>query len=90
VFEFNEPFVVHDLRRTAMTGLGRVRDGRGNPVPDVVKDHVLNHLRPKMERVYDRHSYMDEMRQALQLWANHIQGLITGGKVVPLRKVQDV
>ena len=89
VFGLDQPFVVHDLRRTAMTGPGRVRDGRGNPVSDVGKGHILNHLRPKMERAYDHHDYRDEIRHALELWANHIQSLTTGGKVAPQRKVQN-
>lgn len=79
-----EPFVVHDLRRTVVSGLGRVRDRRGNLISDVVKDHVINHLRPKMERTYDKHDYSAEKREALEMWASHVQSIVTDRKVVPL------
>ena len=52
-------FVGHDLRRTAasmMTGMG---------VPRLVVGKILNHVEPGVTKVYDRHSYDKEKREAL-------------------------
>jgi hypothetical protein len=49
---------------------------------------VLNHqsgFRAGVSSVYNKSPYMNEMRQALLLWADHIEALIIGGerRVVP-------
>lgn len=59
-------FKPHDLRRTAasyMASLG---------VQRLVISKVLNHVEPGVTRVYDRHSYDGEKRQALQAWAKRL------------------
>ncbi len=61
---------LHDLRRTAATGMARL---------GVSSDHigrVLNHS-PKgvTAQVYDKHTYMPEKRHALEKWAAHVEGL---------------
>jgi integrase len=75
-------FVPHDLRRTAashMTSMG---------IPRLVVAKILNHIEPGVTRVYDRHSYDAEKRQALDAWGRKVMALVTGetGKVVPLRR----
>jgi hypothetical protein len=37
-----------------------------------VSGAVLNHLPPKLIRTYDRNTYADEKKAALDLWANHL------------------
>jgi len=74
-------FVPHDLRRTAashMTSMG---------IPRLVVAKILNHIEPGVTRVYDRHSYDAEKRQALDAWGRKVLALVTGetGKVIPLR-----
>lgn len=67
-----EPWVIHDLRRTAATGMARL----GEPVH--VIEAVLNHKTGaigKLAGIYNRHSYEAEKRQALDAWAAHIEGL---------------
>lgn len=57
----------HDLRRTAathMTGLG---------VSRLVVSKILNHTESSVTAIYDRHSYDDEKRQALELWGKKIE-----------------
>jgi integrase len=80
-----EPWVLHDLRRTVASGLARL----GISLPTIEK--VLNHQSGSFRgivRVYQRHEYAAEKRDALQRWATHIEGLVTGSvgedKVVPL------
>jgi len=69
-----QPWCPHDLRRTCASGLARLR------VPPRTIDRVLNHLRPRIERTYDTHSYDDEAREALELWGRHLEGLRAEGR----------
>lgn len=59
-------WTVHDLRRTALTGLARLG------CPRVVQDRIANHYDKSVAAIYDRHSYDDEAREWLQKWADHI------------------
>ncbi|XWN30026.1 MAG: tyrosine-type recombinase/integrase [Devosia sp.] len=64
-----EPWVLHDLRRTAASGMARL----GHPVH--VVEAVLNHLsgtRSGVAGVYNRHRYTEEKRAALEDWATHV------------------
>jgi integrase len=76
-----ERWTLHDLRRTGRTGLGMLG------VAPHVAEAVLNHLPAKLIRTYDKNTYAKEKREALNLWAAHVEALITGRaqKVVPLR-----
>lgn len=65
-------FTPHDLRRTAashMTSLG---------VPRLVVAKILNHAEPGVTKVYDRHSYDSEKRQALKVWGERVIDLVMG------------
>jgi integrase len=79
--KIKKPWTLHDLRRTGRTGLGILG------VAPHIAEAVLNHLPPKLVRTYDRNSYEREKRAALDLWAAHFMGLVSGEKsnVVPLR-----
>jgi integrase len=79
------PWRIHDLRRTAATGMARL-----GTAPHVLSA-ILNHA-PKgsmgVTAVYLRHSYDLEKRTALDGWARHLD-TITGdqtAKVVPFRR----
>lgn len=72
------PFVVHDLRRTMRTGLSALR------VPEVVCELVIGHARQGLPGVYDRWGYLEERREALDLWAARLR---TTGQIIPLRRV---
>jgi integrase len=62
---------VHDLRRTVRTRLA------GLGVSDTVAEQVIGHGRKGLARVYDQHSYADEMRNALELWAARLRDITT-------------
>src|SRR5262245_41365346 len=76
----------HDLRRTALTGMAQLR------VPPIVIGHVANHRTTTKAGatlgVYVRHEYEREKRDALELWADRLEAIVSGGsaKVVPLRR----
>ena len=60
----------HDLRRTAashMTSMGISR---------LVVGKILNHAEPGVTKVYDRHSYDAEKRQALEAWGEKVLTLV--------------
>lgn len=67
-----QPWTLHDLRRTGRTGLGLLG------VAPHVAEAVLNHLPPKLMRVYDKNKYEKEKREALDLWAAHLMRLVSG------------
>jgi integrase len=65
-----EPFVIHDIRRTMRTGLSAL------PVPDLVRELVIGHAKPGLHKVYDQHAYLNEKRQALELWAGRLRDIV--------------
>ena len=70
------PWVLHDLRRTAASGMARL----GVNLPVIEK--VLNHTSGSfggVTGVYQRHHFADEKRVALETWAKHVDSII-GGK----------
>jgi integrase len=75
-------FTPHDLRSTMkshMRKLGVSRD---------ISEMCLNHKLPGVEGIYDQHTYYDERRRALELWAQFIVACQAGEKwnVVPFKQ----
>jgi integrase len=64
-------WVVHDIRRTVRTRLASLR------ISDLVAEMVIGHGRKGLQRVYDQHRYVDEMREALELWAARLRDIVT-------------
>jgi integrase len=65
-------WTLHDLRRTAATGMARLR------TPPHVIERVLNHasgIFAGVAGVYNRFDYLTEMRTALESWAAHVERL---------------
>lgn len=70
-----EPWRLHDLRRTAVTGMAELAVR-----PDVI-ELTVNHAggsRGGIAGVYNRSELIEERRAALECWARHIERLITG------------
>lgn len=67
-------WTVHDLRRTAATGMASLR-----VAPHVV-ERILNHITGidtgGLVGVYQHFEYVEERRQALTDWSNHINSLV--------------
>ena len=70
-------WAVHDLRRTALTKMAELG------VPPIVLGHIANHRTTTKAGitlgVYVQHAYEREKREALELWASRLQGIISGG-----------
>ena len=75
-------FTVHDLRRTMaslMTGMG---------VPRLMVSKILNHSEGGTTRIYDRHTYDAEKRQALETWERKLRAILFDekSKVINLKR----
>ena len=69
-----EDFVLHDFRRYLSSTMRRLG------VPIDVTETILNHVtgsRSHIQRIYDRHDRLPEMRQALQLYEKHLAALMS-------------
>jgi len=78
-------FVLHDLRRTATTGMARLK------VAPHVADKVLNHtggMISGVAAIYNKFEYLDERRDALELWGRQVMALVRPPKsnIVQLRQ----
>lgn len=79
-----EHWTFHDLRRTMATGMAKLNIEL--PVIEKVLNHTSGTFRGVVG-VYQRHSYADEKRAALDRWATHLDGMIhkKPAKVTSLR-----
>lgn len=68
-----EPWTLHDLRRTFSTNMAAL--GVRQEVTEKLLNHVSGGAISQIARIYNRHSYMEEMRHALTLWEDHLQSL---------------
>ena len=77
-----DPFVIHDLRRTMRTHLGKLGVNR------FVAERCLNHKIAGMEGIYDAGDYLPERRAALDKWALFLDSCESGKvwNVTPIRK----
>ena len=70
-----KPFTLHDLRRTATTGMARLG------FPRDVTEAVINHrsgTRSGVAGIYNRFTYAKEKRQALEAWSRLVLELVDG------------
>jgi integrase len=66
-------FKLHDCRRTCATGLAK----QGTPIH--VTEKILNHASGALSGVaaiYNRYDYAQEMREALERWAETVRGIV--------------
>jgi integrase len=71
-----QSWVLHDLRRT-----GRSLMSRAGVSPDH-GERVLGHAVPGVRAVYDRHSYMEEKKDALERLAAFVERIVKPGESV--------
>ena len=64
-------FVNHDIRRTVRSQLSRLK------VPEEAREAILAHARPGIKGTYDLHDYLDEKREAIELWAARLRDIVT-------------
>lgn len=85
------PWRLHDLRRTAASGMARL----GISLPTIEK--VLNHVSGSfggIVGVYQRHEFKDEKAAALKAWTEHVIEVVRGridaelGVLIPVKAIQ--
>ena len=81
------PWRLHDLRRLVSTTM---HDKLG--IQPHIVEHILGHVGHQggTAGVYNKADYLDERRRALEKWADHVEGIVTGkrpvAQLVRLRK----
>jgi integrase len=65
-------WTIHDIRRTVASGLGSLGFSR------FIIGRILNHADREVTAVYDRHTYDNEKRQALEAWQRRLDEIVTG------------
>lgn len=71
----------HGFRAMASTRLNEL----GWP-PDVIERQLAHAERSKVRAAYNRAQYMAERVKMMQAWANYLDALRTGAKVVPIKR----
>jgi integrase len=66
------PYRLHDLRRTCATGMAEL--GVQPHVIECVLNHVSGH-KAGVAGIYNRSKLIEPMREALQLWADHVEAI---------------
>jgi integrase len=84
-YHFVAEWRLHDLRRTVATWLAEHK-----VLPHIV-EAVLNHLdghKSGVAGIYNKAQYRAPIRQALAVWHDHLESIISGTKrkVIPMRK----
>jgi integrase len=69
------PWVMHDIRRTVASGMAKL--GVNLPVIEKLLNHVSGSF-AGIVGVYQRHSFADEKRAAMQKWARHVEAIVRG------------
>jgi len=79
------PWRLHDLRRTAVTEMGEL--GIRPDVIELVVNHISGH-RGGIAGVYNRSELLTERRDALERWAVHVAGIVSGkqAKVLQMKR----
>ena len=83
-----EDWRFHDVRRTVATNMAILK------VPPHIIEAVLNHksgIVSGVASIYNRHSYLDEKREALQIWADRVTEFVnTTGLATPAEQKSGV
>ena len=61
----------HDIRRSVRSQLSRLK------ITEEAREAVLAHARPGIKGTYDLYDYLDEKREALELWAARLRDIVT-------------
>jgi hypothetical protein len=85
-----KPWRVHDLRRTAASGMARL-----GILPEVI-ERVINHVsgaQGGLKGIYQRYDYADKRRDALVAWGNAVEAIVSprdASNVIAIRQVAKV
>lgn len=69
-----EPWTLHDLRRTFSTNMAAL--GVRQEVTEKLLNHISGGAVSQIARIYNRHTYFEEMAEALAMYENYLATLI--------------
>ena len=72
----------HGFRAMARTILDKVLGVR----PDFIEHQLAHAVKDPNGRAYNRTAHLAERRKMMQLWADYLDGLKAGAKVLPMKK----
>jgi integrase len=75
----------HGFRAMARTIIDEVLQVR----PDFIEHQLAHAVRDPNGRAYNRTAHLKERRKMMQLWADYMDGLKAGAKVIPFKKMQE-
>lgn len=78
-----ETMTGHGFRATARTLLDEVLQFR----PDFVEAQLAHAVRDPLGRAYNRTSHLLDRKKMMQTWADYLDGLKTGAKIIPFERV---
>ena len=73
---------LHGFRAVARTILDEVLQVR----PDFIEHQLAHAVRDPNGRAYNRTAHLTERRGMMQTWADYLDGLKSGAKVIPFKK----
>jgi integrase len=76
-----EQMTPHGFRAMARTILDEVLQVR----PDLIEHQLAHAVRDPLGRAYNRTQHLPERRKMMQVWADYLDGLKAGAKVIPFR-----
>ena len=74
----------HGFRAMARTILDEVLQVR----PDLIEHQLAHAVRDPLGRAYNRTQHLNERRRMMQTWADYLDGLKAGAKVIPFRTAE--
>lgn len=72
----------HGFRATARTILDEILGFR----PDIIEHQLAHSVKDPNGRAYNRTAHLADRRKMMQQWADYLDGLKAGAKVIPLRQ----
>jgi integrase len=78
-----EEMTPHGFRATARTILDEVLQVR----PDFIEHQLAHAVKDPNGRAYNRTAHLDERKKMMQTWADYLDGLKAGAKVIPFKRV---
>lgn len=79
-----EEVTAHGFRASARTILDEILRVR----PDFIEHQLSHSVRDALGTAYNRTSHLDERKKMMQLWANYLDGIKVGAKVIPLKQAE--
>lgn len=74
----------HGFRAMARTILDEILGFR----PDIIEHQLAHAVKDPLGRAYNRTSHLDERRKMMQVWADYLDGLKAGAKVIPIKRAE--